>query len=170
MPYPPAPSPNRRGGGRGEGIHCNIEMFPKHFAHVDCVSPRSPAAWLRVATVNFTPGETPEAVMIGCPPGRIGLVSVPCRSGTSMRASYERLRAAGKLVKVARCAAARKLLHLAWALVTKGQHFDPPALSLASCHDPLTTNPVSLGRTGVRVTSPHHTREICVGGCVAGRA
>jgi transposase len=38
---------------------------------------------------------------------------------------YDRLRAAGKPQKVARCAAARKLLHLAWALVTKEQDFDP---------------------------------------------
>jgi transposase len=28
-------------------------------------------------------------------------------------------------MKVARCAAARKLLHLAWAIVTKRQPFDP---------------------------------------------
>jgi transposase len=38
---------------------------------------------------------------------------------------YERLRAAGKAPKVARCAAARKLLCLAWAVVTKEEMFDP---------------------------------------------
>jgi transposase len=38
---------------------------------------------------------------------------------------YERLRAAGKPPKVARCAAARKLLHIAWAVVTKECDFDP---------------------------------------------
>lgn len=38
---------------------------------------------------------------------------------------YERLRAAGKPLKVAHCAAARKLPHLAWALGTKQQRFDP---------------------------------------------
>ena len=42
-----------------------------------------------------------------------------------IKAHYERLRAAGKPMKVARCAAARKLLHLAWAVVTKRQPFDP---------------------------------------------
>lgn len=110
------------------------------------------AAWLLVATVNFTLGETPEAVV-----AYAGLAPVPRQSGTSirgkeqighsgngrlrtaaylatlsavrfnpmLRAFYERLRAAGKPVKVARCAAARKLLHLAWALVTKRQYFDP---------------------------------------------
>ena len=38
---------------------------------------------------------------------------------------YRRLRDAGKPKKVARCAAARKLLHLAWAVGTKHQPFDP---------------------------------------------
>jgi transposase len=42
-----------------------------------------------------------------------------------IKAHYERLRAAGKPMKVARCAAARKLLHLAWAVVSKGHPFDP---------------------------------------------
>jgi transposase len=42
-----------------------------------------------------------------------------------IRAFSTRLRAAGKPIKVARCAAARKLLHLAWAIATKGQTFDP---------------------------------------------
>ncbi len=36
---------------------------------------------------------------------------------------YERLRAAGKPPKVARCAAARKLLQIAFAVVTKRQGF-----------------------------------------------
>ncbi len=38
---------------------------------------------------------------------------------------YDRLRAAGKPKKVARCVAARKLLHLAWAVGTTQQPFDP---------------------------------------------
>lgn len=38
---------------------------------------------------------------------------------------YERLRTAGKPMKVARIAAARKLLPIAWALVTKHMFFDP---------------------------------------------
>jgi transposase len=42
-----------------------------------------------------------------------------------IRAQYERLRAAGKPPKVARCAAARKLLHVAFAVVTKKRRFDP---------------------------------------------
>ncbi len=47
------------------------------------------------------------------------------RHNPAIRVFYERLRAAGKPHKVARCAAARKLLHQVWALGTKQQHFDP---------------------------------------------
>ncbi len=47
------------------------------------------------------------------------------RRNPPIKAFYDRLRAAGKPKKVARCAAARKLLHLAWAVVTKDQDFDP---------------------------------------------
>jgi transposase len=38
---------------------------------------------------------------------------------------YDRLRAQGKPAKVARCAAARKLLHLAFAVATNKENFDP---------------------------------------------
>ena len=47
------------------------------------------------------------------------------RFNPRIKAQYERLRAAGKPPKVARCAAARKLLHLAYAVVTKRRPFDP---------------------------------------------
>jgi len=47
------------------------------------------------------------------------------RFNPAIKAHYERLRAAGKPAKVARCTAARKLLHLAWAIVTKRQCFNP---------------------------------------------
>src|SRR4029434_3938327 len=42
-----------------------------------------------------------------------------------IKAFYTRLRETGKPEKVARCAAARKLLHIAWAVVKKDQRFDP---------------------------------------------
>jgi transposase len=47
------------------------------------------------------------------------------QSNPVIKTFYDRLRAAGKPMKVARCAAARKLLHIAWAVVKKGQQFDP---------------------------------------------
>ena len=47
------------------------------------------------------------------------------RFNPAIKAFYSRLIAAGKPEKVARCAAARKLLHIAWAVVKKDQPFDP---------------------------------------------
>jgi transposase len=47
------------------------------------------------------------------------------RCNPILRTFYARLTAAGKPAKVALCAVARKLLHLAGALVTKHQTFDP---------------------------------------------
>ena len=39
---------------------------------------------------------------------------------------HQRLREAGKPMKVAHCTAARKVLHLAWAVVTPGHPFGAP--------------------------------------------
>jgi len=41
-----------------------------------------------------------------------------------VKAFYDKLRAAGKPMKVARIAAARKLVHLAFAVVKSGKEFD----------------------------------------------
>ncbi len=110
------------------------------------------AAWLIVATANFTACATVEAAT-----AYLGRAPHPWQSGSSVRGRphighsgnarvrqalymaavsavrcnpilrtfYARLKAAGKPTKVALCAVARKLLHLAWALVTKQQSFDP---------------------------------------------
>ena len=110
------------------------------------------ASWLLVSTLCFTTCPTPEAATAyaGLAPNerssgtsvyhrpRIGhtgnarlrtalymaTLSATVRNPV-IKPFYDRLRAAGKPMKVARCAAARKLLHLAWALVTKAQDFDP---------------------------------------------
>lgn len=109
-------------------------------------------AWLLVATINFTLHTSAEslAAYAGIVPmnhdsgssvhrrARIGpggnarlrrvvylAAMVACRYNPPLKVFYERLRAAGKPVKVARCAVARKLLHQAWAVVTKQQSFDP---------------------------------------------
>jgi transposase len=109
-------------------------------------------AWLLVATLNFTVGTTAESLAayaglvpmnydsgssvhrpahIG-PGGHARLRRVvylaaitACRYNPPLKAFYERLRTAGKPVKVAYCAVARKLLHQAWAVVQKRQPFDP---------------------------------------------
>jgi len=110
------------------------------------------AAWLLVGTLNVTVGTGPEALSAyaGLAPhpkesgtsvrgreriGRGGhkrlrtalyrATLAAARHNPVIKAFDDRLRAAGKPPKVARCAAARKLLHLAWAVVTKGCAFDP---------------------------------------------
>jgi transposase len=109
-------------------------------------------AWLLVATLNFTLCPSPEALTAyaGLVPyqqesgssvrkrpciGHTGhaplrtVVYLAALSATQynpiIKPFYARLRAQGKSKKVARCAAARKLLHIAWAVATKGQPFDP---------------------------------------------
>jgi transposase len=110
------------------------------------------AAWLLVTTLNFTIAPTPEslAAYAGLAPlpydsgssvrGRrqIGpggnrrlrtalyLATLSAaRHNPVIRPFYQRLCAAGKPKKVARCAAARKLLQLAWAVVKHKRPFDP---------------------------------------------
>jgi transposase len=107
---------------------------------------------LLVATLNFTTCETVEALtaFAGLAPalhqsgssvwhkpsiGHTGKARLrtalylatlsSAQSNPIIKTFYDRLRAAGKPMKVARCAAARKLLHIAWAVVKKGQPFDP---------------------------------------------
>ena len=47
------------------------------------------------------------------------------QTNPAIKTFYRRLRDAGKLTKVARCAAARKLLQVAWAVATKERLWDP---------------------------------------------
>ena len=110
------------------------------------------ASWLLVGTLNFALCDGPEALTAyaGLAPvpresgrrvrgrphighdGNARLRTVlymatlsAARCNPAIKAFYQRLRAAGKPPKVARCAAARKLLHQAWALGSKRQHFEP---------------------------------------------
>jgi len=110
------------------------------------------AAWLLVGTLNFTLCAGPEALTAyaGLAPvpresgrsirgrptighdgnGRLRTALYmatlsAARYNPAIKAFYDRLRAAGKPLKVARCAAARKLLHQAWALGAKQRRFDP---------------------------------------------
>ena len=109
-------------------------------------------AWLLVATLNFTACRSAEAAAAyaGLVPlaresgtsvrgrrqiGHAGNARLrtalylatlsAARYNPDIRAQYERLREKGKPIKVARCACARKLLHVAYALVRKGECFDP---------------------------------------------
>jgi transposase len=124
---------------------------------------RVTAAWLLVATLNFALCDGPEslAAYAGLAPvpresgrsvrgrpsighdgnGRLRTaLYMATLSATqhnpAIKAFYARLRAAGKPLKVARCAAARKLLHQAWALGSKLQRFDPHPGQLAQTAAP----------------------------------
>ena len=109
------------------------------------------SAWMLVATLNFTAcrsGEAAAAYAGLVPLARESGTSVrgrrqighagnarlrtamymatlsAARHNPLIRAQYERLRAAGKPPKVARCAAARKLLQIGYAVVSSGHTFD----------------------------------------------
>lgn len=110
------------------------------------------AAWILVATHAFARCATPEQAVAfaGLAPhardsgssvrgqrtvGHSGhkalrdclymAAGVAARFNPLLRPVYERLLARGKAKKVARIAVARKLVHLAWAVVVKQQDFDP---------------------------------------------
>jgi transposase len=120
---------------------------------------------LLVATCGFTLCETPEqlASYVGLilydrhsgtsvhgmsrneHYGNVGLrtlLYMAARTAVSrnppVKAFYERLRAAGKPAKLARCAAARKLLHIAFAMAKSGQPFDPEYVSPRKVRDGRT--------------------------------
>ena len=109
-------------------------------------------AWLLVTTLNFTACNSAEAAVAYAGLAALARASgtsvrgrrqighagnarlrtalymatlSAARHNPLIRAHYQRLRAAGKPVKVARCAAARKLLHIAYAVVTKREMFNP---------------------------------------------
>jgi transposase len=109
------------------------------------------AAWLLVATHAFTRCQSPEQAVAfaglaphACESGasrrghrHVGgghaalrrvlymAAGVAARFNPILKPVYQRLLAHGKLKKVARIAVARKLVHLAWALVKHDCDFDP---------------------------------------------
>jgi transposase len=110
-------------------------------------------AWLLAVTNNFTLCSSPEALVsyVGLAPqpyqsgtsvarrphvGHQGqkrlrtalymAAVAAARWNPRTRPLYERLRAAGKPPKVALCAVARKLIHIAWAVAKKDQMFVAP--------------------------------------------
>ena len=70
----------------------------------------------RCATASITTPSIPLFYMASLTAARFNPV---------IKAFYTHLIEAGKPEKVVRCAAARKLLHIAWAVVKKDQPFDP---------------------------------------------
>lgn len=123
----------------------------RHLLSIPGISTLS-AAWIVVATHCFARCDTPEqaAAFAGLAPhpqqsgtSKRGYRAIgntghrPLRNTLYMAAAsaarfnpvlkpyYQALVARGKPKKVARCAVARKLLHIAWACVTKHRFFDP---------------------------------------------
>jgi len=109
-------------------------------------------SWLLVVTLNFSLFETPEQLVsyVGLAPrSRQSGTSLNARPGIGysghprlrqllflatlsavrhnlkIKTLYDRLIARGKAKKVALCAAARKLLHICWALVKHERMFNP---------------------------------------------
>ncbi|MBK9714640.1 MAG: hypothetical protein IPO81_25525 [Kouleothrix sp.] len=60
------------------------------------------------------------------------------RHNPLIKTFYNRLRAEGKPMKVARCAAARKLLQLAYAVVTNETPFDPYYRTRQAVQEPVS--------------------------------
>jgi transposase len=110
-------------------------------------------AWLLVGTLNFTAAQSPEQLTayVGLAPlerqsgtslrgrpqiGQAGngrlrtalymATLAAARYNPGLRTFSQRVRAAGKPSKVAWCATARKLLHLAWAMVKKNEPYRVP--------------------------------------------
>lgn len=123
------------------------------------------AAWLLVLTVNFSrcasgaalsnyAGLTPLARESGTSvrgraqlshTGNVRLRTVAylatlsaARHNPLIKTFYNRLRAEGKPMKVARCAAARKLLQLAYAVVTNETPFDPYYRTRQAVQEPVS--------------------------------
>jgi transposase len=122
------------------------------------------ALWVLVTTLNFSTCATPEeaTAYAGLAPrenesgtsvrhrkqiGKTGngrlrtalymATLSATRTNPAIKTFYNRLREGGKLEKVARCAAARKLLHVAWAVVTKECMWDPQYQAPCSFANPL---------------------------------
>lgn len=121
------------------------------------------ALWILVTTLNFSLCATPEAAVAyaGLAPrevesgtsvrrrkciGKAGNARLrtalymatlsAAQSNPAIKTFYTRLREAGKLQKVARCAAARKLLHVAWAVVVKDRMWEPDYHQLHAANTP----------------------------------
>jgi transposase len=122
-------------------------------------------AWILTTTINFTLTSTPEAAAnyAGLAPQlrqsgssvrgrpRVGhggnahlrralymATLSAVQHNPVIKAFYTRLCATGKPRKVALCAAARKLLRIAWAVASKEQDFDP-TYTMRSCQEEAAT-------------------------------
>lgn len=116
----------------GVGIVTAAWLLVGTLAFTACASPQQAAAYAGVVPMPRQSGSSLHATAHIHPASharlRTALFSASLsavRFNPSLRPFYQKLRAAGKPVKVARIAVARKLIHIAWAVVTKHSDFDP---------------------------------------------
>lgn len=117
-------------------------------------------------------GQRPEKSAIGhsgnaCSRTTLSLASLSATRCNPLVAPFpQRLRDAGESMKVARCTAACKLLHLAWAVISKRQPFQASvSLLQASAVVPRTGWSPASGET---MASRSTRRQECVRGTNAG--
>jgi transposase len=116
----------------GVGLVTAVALLVTTLAFSTCPTPEAAAAYAGLAPQPRLSGTSlrgrARLVQTGNARLRTALYLATlsaARHNPTIRPFYERLRAAGKPPKVARCAAARKLLHIAWAVVKKQRDFDP---------------------------------------------
>lgn len=116
----------------GVGLVTAVALLVTTLAFSTCPTPEAAAAYAGLAPQPRLSGTSlrgrARLVQTGNARLRTALYLATlsaARHNPAIRPFYDRLRAAGKPPKVARCAAARKLLHIAWVVVTKERNFDP---------------------------------------------
>lgn len=116
----------------GVGMVTAAWLLVGTLAFTACASPQQAAAYAGVVPVPRQSGTSLHAAPHIHPASHARLRTALYAASLSavrfnplLRPFYQRLRAAGKPVKVARIAVTRKLIHIAWAVVTHHTDFDP---------------------------------------------
>ena len=116
----------------GVGLVTAVALLVTTLAFSTCPTPEAAAAYAGLAPQPRLSGTSLRGRARLVPTGNARLRTAlylatlsATQHNPTIRPFYERLRAAGKPSKVARCAAARKLLHIAWAGVVHNCDFDP---------------------------------------------
>ncbi len=116
----------------GVGLITAVTLLVTTLAFSNCPTPEAAAAYAGLAPQPRLSGTSLRGRARLRPTGNARLRTAlylatlsATQHNPAIRPFYERLRAAGKPSKVARCAAARKLLHIAWAVVIHDRDFDP---------------------------------------------
>jgi transposase len=117
---------------KGIGLLTTAFLLTSTLAFTACDSAAAATAYAGLAPVACDSGTSVHKRAVLPPHGHTRLRTAlyeatfsACRYNPAIKEFFEQLLARGKPRKVARCAAARKLLHVAWAVVTKQQLWQP---------------------------------------------